>query len=98
MLQPGIIDLPIVNSTQQNGSGGRAPRLCVIGDNPLTGSIIVLNFQLCQQGQIFSINISLPPTKTNPTAEPSIAQDRADCIAPLGQHLGYIVGLITQTL
>src|SRR5215212_8673469 len=59
MLQAGIVDLTIINIAGKDWSGGGAPRLRVIRDNPLNRAIRVRNFQLSKQRQAIAVNIAV---------------------------------------
>ena len=57
-----------------------------------------MHFQLGEQSKVFSIDVSLPTAKSDPPAEPAIAQYRADGIPAFVQHSGDIEGLVTEVL
>src|SRR5688572_13095383 len=98
MFQAGIVCFSVIDVVPQDGTRRRTPRLRVIGNDMLAGTILVLNFQLRQQGKLSSVRISLPSPKPNSSAEPAIPQDRADGILTFLQHSGDIECLIAQVL
>src|ERR1700730_8345022 len=90
----GIIRLTVINIAGQNRSPRSTPRL--VSHDTLGGTVGVVDFELGEQCQAVTVDVTTSTTKAEPPPVPAIAPHGPDSVAALAQETRHIERLVVQ--
>src|SRR6185437_11183574 len=94
--EPGIVELTGIEIGTENGALRGLPG--AIRDDRVAGSILVFNFELCEQARRGRAKVVAHQLPAEGAPVPALAERCADRVPALRQKARYVVSLILDTL